>query len=49
MWKGGQTDTTKVTAAFSKFVNVPNNSAVAGIYMLTCVNAWNMNNFKCDP
>jgi hypothetical protein len=25
------------------------NSVVAGIYIVTCVTVWNMNNFKCDP
>lgn len=48
-WMDGQTDTKKLTVAFSKFVNANNNSAVAGIYIVTCVTAWNMNNFKCDP
>ena len=51
MWMDGQTDTTKLTAAFSKFVNANNNSAVAGIYIVICVTAiyivicvtaWNM-------
>jgi len=37
----GQTYTTKLTVAFSKFVNANNNSAVAGIYIVICVTAWN--------
>ena len=48
MWLDGQTGTTKLTVAFSKFVNANNNSAIAGIYIVICVTARNMNNFKCD-